>query len=34
MRRDFTVNSMFFNVNTMQVEDWTNQVCVLGGVDW
>ena len=24
-RRDFTVNSMFYNINTSQVEDWTEK---------
>ena len=24
-RRDFTVNSMFYNINTRQVEDWTRR---------
>ncbi len=25
-RRDFTINAMFFNVNTRQIEDFTNMV--------
>jgi hypothetical protein len=24
-RRDFTVNSMFYNINTREVEDWTRR---------